>query len=132
MKERRENGLCCYYDTQWSPGHKCLKPKLYLIKEICESPDFECTPAKQLPNLHSEKPLNRPCLKKSPKISLHAIIGSINPKTMKVKGRIGYCWIVILIDIRSTDNFIDLAIVSQTRLGVIRIDSVMVQIANED
>lgn len=52
------------------------------------------------------------------KISLHAITGCANPKTMRVMGRVETCPVVILIDIGSTHNFIDFNIITRTWLGV--------------
>lgn len=42
-----------------------------------------------------------------PEISLHALIGSVNPRTMRVQGRVRNQEVVILIDSGSTHNFID-------------------------
>lgn len=46
-----------------------------------------------------------------PEISLHALAGSLNPKTIRVVGRVGGQNVVILIDSRSTHNFLNLSIV---------------------
>lgn len=54
-----------------------------------------------------------------PETSLHAIIGSLSPKTMKVKGKIGGQWVTILIDFGSTHNSLDLAIFSKILLPVL-------------
>lgn len=32
MQERREKGLCYHCDEKYKPGHKCNKPKLYLLE----------------------------------------------------------------------------------------------------
>lgn len=37
MQERWEKGLCYFYDERYQPGHKCNRPKLYLL----EGMDFE-------------------------------------------------------------------------------------------
>lgn len=50
-------------------------------------------------------------------ISLHALIGSHNPKIMRVNGTIGTTSITILIDIESTHNFLGPAIVKRTTLS---------------
>lgn len=42
-----------------------------------------------------------------PKISLHALTRSLNPKTMQVKGNIERQQVVLLIDSSRTHNFID-------------------------
>jgi hypothetical protein len=34
MKERRDKGLCYYYDDKWLPGHKCKSPRLYLMSGL--------------------------------------------------------------------------------------------------
>lgn len=58
-------------------------------------------------------------LKRYPAISLHAIIGCLNLNTTRVKGKIENYWVVILIDTRSTHNFVDPVIVKKNiRLGV--------------
>lgn len=41
-----------------------------------------------------------------PKISIHALCGSLNPKTMRFVGYIGKKAIVILVDTGSTYNFV--------------------------
>lgn len=54
-----------------------------------------------------------------PAISLHAIIGCLNLNTTRVKGKIENYWVVILIDTRSTHNFVDPVIVKKNiKLGV--------------
>lgn len=59
--------------------------------------------------------------KENPAISLCAITWSLNHNTMRVKGKIGKCWVVILIDIESSHNFVDPSIVKNTRRGQIHI-----------
>jgi len=34
MQERREKGLCYHCDEKYKPGHRCNKPKLYLLEGI--------------------------------------------------------------------------------------------------
>lgn len=49
-------------------------------------------------------------------ISLHALTRSMNPKTMRLLGKIGNQQVVILIDSGSTHNFLDLAIIRRAQL----------------
>jgi hypothetical protein len=51
MQERREKGLCYFCDEKYHQGHKCSRPKLYLLEgmefkeegeeEIFNQPDTE-------------------------------------------------------------------------------------------
>ena len=41
-----------------------------------------------------------------PKVSMHALAGQINPRTIRVKGQIGNQYVHVLIDSGSTRNFI--------------------------
>lgn len=41
-----------------------------------------------------------------------------NSKTMRLKGRVGNCGVVILIDIGSTHNFVDPTFITRARLGM--------------
>ena len=46
-----------------------------------------------------------------PEITLYALVGSPTPGTMRVKGKVQSVSLVILVDSRSTHNFIDIAVV---------------------
>lgn len=52
----------------------------------------------------------------NPKISLHALIGSLEPKTMRVTGTIENTWVTILIDTWSIHNFLDPAKLNRVAL----------------
>ena len=45
------------------------------------------------------------------KITLYALLGSPSLGTMRIKGKINGHWLIILIDIGSTHNFVDAAMV---------------------
>lgn len=66
----------------------------------------------------------------TPEILLHAITGSLNPKTMRVKGRVGSQWVIILIDSGSTHNFVDPAILNRVSVPMIADEKVRVKVAN--
>lgn len=51
-----------------------------------------------------------------PEIFLHALTGSINPKTIRILGKIKGQQIVILIDSESTHNFLDPTIIKRAQL----------------
>lgn len=66
------------------------------------------------------------------KISFHAIIGTNNPQTLLVDGKIKRKLIIVLIDEDSTHNFIDGAIVSKHGLPVARDKKFQVMVANKE
>ncbi|XP_041009343.1 uncharacterized protein LOC121253391 [Juglans microcarpa x Juglans regia] len=131
MKMRREKGLCYHCESKWHPGHRCNSPKLYLIEEVVEESEDCGEDTRQLadqieePDSKVEKTLQNP-----PEISLHALIGSVGPKTMQVKGRIGNQWVIILIDLGSTHNFLDPDVISRVPLPIVANDTVRVKVAN--
>lgn len=51
-------------------------------------------------------------------ISLHAIVGTLKPRNMHVLGFINRKQVVILIDTRSTHNFLNLALVQKCKLAL--------------
>ncbi|XP_042983164.1 uncharacterized protein LOC122312586 [Carya illinoinensis] len=113
----------------WSPGHKCQKPKLYILEEVWEDssdktiwdkPKLE--PAVATLALSTVEPI--------PEISLHAITGSLNPRTMRVKGKVGSQWATILIDTGSTHNFLDPAVVIKGQLPINQERRVRVRVAS--
>lgn len=67
----------------------------------------------------------------SPKISLHAMVGAINPKTMRVLAQAENCTLVVLIDSGSTHhNFLDQYTLQKIRLKCNATDTVRVRVAN--
>ena len=115
MEERRKKGLCYNCDYKWQYGHKCQTPKLFSIDfvELGEgSTELEEKGDDVMEFTYYEV---------LPEISLHAIIGSLNPKTMQVIGWIGGQEFVILIDSGSTHNFVDTLICKKAHLLVRKI-----------
>lgn len=68
----------------------------------------------------------------NPKISLYAIARAVNPKTMRLMGWIGKKEEVILVDMGSTHNFLDPAVITKARLFVQPTRSITVKVANGD
>ncbi|KAF5480102.1 hypothetical protein F2P56_000872 [Juglans regia] len=132
MKIRREKGLCYHCDSKWHPGHRCNSPKLYLIEEVVEDSIEPLNDTGQFLDQPENKELYKGemALQQTPEISLHAIIGSMNPKTMRVKGKIGNQWVVILIDSGSTHNFLDPAVLSRVHIPLVDEDKIRVKVAN--
>ncbi|KAG2666849.1 hypothetical protein I3843_15G081700 [Carya illinoinensis] len=130
MKERREKGLCYHCDSKWNPGHRCHNPKLYLIEEVEENqPLIEHDTGQVSDQGEVVQILDKG---KCPEISLHAILGSLNPKTMRIRGRIGNQAVTILIDSGSTHNFLDPALLTRVPLAVNEEERVKVKVANGD
>lgn len=63
-------------------------------------------------------------------ISLHAIVGSVYPSTMRVLGRMKGQQVVILIDIGSILNFLDATIISKVKLAINSLKQIEVRVAN--
>ncbi|XP_041016312.1 uncharacterized protein LOC121258850 [Juglans microcarpa x Juglans regia] len=86
MKTRREKCLCYHCEAKWHPGHRCQTPRLYLIEEVEE--DIEEQAEVAAPIGDTQELLGSLNPEKSPEISLHAIIGSLSPKTMRVRVKV--------------------------------------------
>jgi hypothetical protein len=65
-----------------------------------------------------------------PEISLNAITGTHSPKTMRLIGFLKHHKVIVLIDSRSTHNFVDSKFIAQ--LGIIpnNQDCIKVRVAN--
>jgi hypothetical protein len=97
IKERREKGLCFNCDEKFGPGHRCKK--IFFI-ESCwdnEGVDEGESETDEAQKEDTEENLA---------ISLHAMVGTPNPQTMRVKANIDGRVITILIDTGSTHNFL--------------------------
>ena len=88
MRERREKGLCYNCDEKWGPGHKCKSARLFIMEgEDLDSDDT----AKEGGAEETKGQLCEELLgdELEPEISIHALCGSPNPKTMRILGCIG-------------------------------------------
>lgn len=66
----------------------------------------------------------------NPEISLHALTGSHNPRTMRVMEIIGKQWITILVDTGSTHSFLDPAVIKGNNLLLDFKEKAKVRVAN--
>jgi hypothetical protein len=96
MKDRREKGLCFNCDEKYLPGHRCAKLFWLELQNEEEGPHMGRSNLDN-PEIFEEE---------EPAISLHAITGIQGPRTMRLRGVVSCCRIVLLVDSGSTHNFI--------------------------
>ena len=66
----------------------------------------------------------------TPEITLYALVGSPSPGTIRIEGKIQRQYLVILIDIGSTHNFLDARLCSSLKLAIDPALAFDVKIAN--
>lgn len=131
MRERREKGLCYYCDDKWNPSHRCKSPKLYLMHGSDLIPEDKLDEVFYDSTDGVTSSLDQVTLDSiAPEISLHALSGSLAPKTMRLVGLIQNHRVVILIDSGSTHSFLDPSILNRVSLGVIIPLQLQVRVAN--
>ena len=123
-RERREKGLCYYYDERFLPGQRCQRPQLFMIED---SPIDENDPTDT--KLKQTETTFEGML---PEISFHAIAGTEHPQTIRVPGRLKGRDVTVLIDGGSTHNFVDQSLVLNYGLPVLRDKKFQVMAANRD
>jgi len=96
-------GLCYYCDEKYSSRHKCKETKFFQIDAIEEAPPCEGLEEEHEDN-HQENEL--PATPEEPVISLHALAGISSPQTLKIRGFVKHCPVVVLIDSGNTHTFI--------------------------
>ena len=126
MKEKRDKGLCFKCDSKWGPGHKCGGPRMFLIEEIEETEGDNSIITEDLIDLSDLTEEGR----EEVGISLHAIIGTPNPKTMRVKIKLKGHEFIALIDTGSTHNFLHPRVARKVRLSIIKHKPIGVHIAD--
>ncbi|RZR94768.1 hypothetical protein BHM03_00023523 [Ensete ventricosum] len=101
-------GLCWHCDEAWSRDHRCKQGTLLMIKPIEESEPEDA-------DLEFEKDAEDPQLTVS---IVHTLAGYANPQTMKIDGFLKHQPVTILIDTRSTNNFMDNKVVARLTLQI--------------
>ena len=117
MQKRRAQGLCFNCDEKFTPGHRCRGPQLLLLER---SSNIDSLDDEEVED-HQEA---------QPEISLHALSGWSDYRTMRVTARIGQCEMVVLIDSGSTHNFISEKIANLLQLPVVPTKHFNVKVAN--
>ncbi|KAA8544084.1 hypothetical protein F0562_021739 [Nyssa sinensis] len=97
MKERLDKGLCYNCDEKWAPGHKCKSAQLFIM-ECDESNDDEVPKSEVAEGSAVKSKEETLIVELEPRMSIHALFGSPNPKTMRFLGHICGKAVVILVD----------------------------------
>ena len=126
MKEKRDKGLCFKCDSKWGPGHRCGGPKIFLIEELEEEMEDKSFILEDLIDLRDPQEEG----KEGIGISLHAIIGNPNPKTMRVSVKLSGHNFVALIDTGNTHNFIHSRVARRAGIKVLKHNPIGVNIAD--
>lgn len=108
-------------------GHRCRAQKLYFLGGVLIEGDLD-NEAEQI-----EEEAEGPSVvqtESSLEILLHAISGTLNLQTMRVKGSINRHSVKVLIDSGSTHNFIDSEAARKARLEIHKEGTMDVMVAN--
>ncbi|GAV84453.1 hypothetical protein CFOL_v3_27897, partial [Cephalotus follicularis] len=101
IQTKRKTSLCFNCDEKFGPGHKCkARMSLLLLDRVTDEydADIDSTPDEHLDIDQLVEAL--------PTIRLHALIGKMSPKTVRLTGTINGNYVQVLIDGESTHNFI--------------------------
>jgi hypothetical protein len=118
MQDRRSRGLCFNCDERFVPGHRCKK--LFVIEGIYTDEGDEEEPQILEEIGEDEEPI----------ISLHALTGSPNPQTMRVRGSLGKLGVTVLMDSGSTHSFINPEVAHRLNLIPKQTGRMQVTVAN--
>eukprot|EP00253_Pinus_taeda_P029674 PITA_29674 len=103
--ERKKDSKCWKCGDKYHPGHKCATQKLYNCEAKQEeessedSSDEEENEENENPSPESEDEM--------PRISIASITGIAQPQTLKLKGYIKKQSIIVMVDLGSAHNFVD-------------------------
>ncbi|XP_020691238.1 uncharacterized protein LOC110105899 [Dendrobium catenatum] len=114
LQEKRAKGVCFRCDEKYMAGHRCKDRSLQVLL-VCEDEEDEEGGGND-PEVEEEK-LHLDVAE----VSLNSVVGFTSSHTMKVKGEISDCEVVVLIDSGATHNFISTQIVDA--LGMELVDT---------
>ena len=125
-----EQGLCFRCNKKFTPSHKCKVAQSFLI-------DVENPPKKDSEEAKPDMPFDSTVagseveIEDLPKVSLHALASSARPQAIRViallKGKV----VSLLIDNRSTHNFISTKVADKLQILTTNIEPFDVRVANK-
>ncbi|GKB98805.1 reverse transcriptase [Tanacetum coccineum] len=117
--DKRAKGLCFHCDQKFVPRHKCSGQAFALELIIDHDPQMEMY---SLEGNKEEFVMPEVSNEEIPQISLNALTGLTSYRTMRVIGHFGKQKIHILIDSRSTHNFLDVFMAKKLGCKIREID----------
>ncbi|XP_026459221.1 uncharacterized protein LOC113359864 [Papaver somniferum] len=110
QKEKKEKGLCFNCDQFFTPGHLCLKPRLLILEGAPEGVETEAHIISEDSTIHPDNEVDDGV---AANISLHSLVGSSFPRTMRINGFSKEQPLTLLIDSGATHNFLHPALVKK-------------------
>lgn len=129
MQERLERWLCYHCDEKYQPGHKCSKPRLYVLEGI-EWGEKEESIEEGVLEFHGEQKQGEEEEGKLLGIFLYALARTLMPRTMRLVGRIKSIEVIILIDTGSTHSFVDPNVARKAQLSADKMGLLTVMVAD--
>lgn len=124
MQRRRAQGLYFNCNEKFTTNHKCTKAQLLILESEAEPDETTYEEITEEITRVEQGEI------KDPKITLYALTGWAAPQTMRVMAKIGPYEIVILIDSRSTYNFISTRLANLFQLPIMPTAIFLVPVAN--
>ena len=121
LEERRAKGLCFWCDERFTPGHRCKNKRLYSLC-IVEDDEDSLDREGEINVVEQESLI--------PHISLNALDETRGCHTLRVSGKADQHSVYILIDSRSTHNFLNSAIANKLQCLATPIRTLVVETAN--
>jgi hypothetical protein len=122
--------LCYNCDEKYFPEHKCKEENIFMaISEDVSEDDVEPPPVSKSPEPTDMTPPSDPP-KVEPIISLDSLTGFSAPQTLNLIGYIKHQKVIILVDSRSTHNFIHHHIAQETNCYICAVNNFQINTIN--
>ncbi|XP_035543565.1 uncharacterized protein LOC118347658 [Juglans regia] len=129
MNEKRKKGLCYHCDEKWNPQHTCKNPRIYLMQVDEDLPEAEKEPV--VVEITEDEIVGvAETSVEAPEISLAAITGTPTMSTMCLLGTLMGEPVVILVDSRSSHNFVESTLITRLKLPIDASSNLNVRVAN--
>lgn len=127
LDDRLKKGLCPYCEDKEGPNHEWLQPCQYrMVQE--ESSLISADSVRQVAS--ADEIVSNTTVKEQMEVSVHAIEGCHNNKTITLTGRRGNQKFSILVDGGSTHSFLDEHTATKRRCELVKTKPMKVQVAN--